>query len=89
MLEDLRKQIEKLIARYEAEKAENKTLRDELRACKDANQTYRKQIEDLLSEIESRKLTDAFTAGGNPTAAKEKIDTLLREINKCISWLEN
>ena len=25
MLEDLRKQIEKLIARYEAEKAENKT----------------------------------------------------------------
>lgn len=89
MLEDLRQQIEKLIARYEAEKAENESLRNELRACKEANQTYRKQMEDMLSEIETRKLADAFTAGGDRAAAKEKIDTIIKEINRCISLLEN
>ena len=89
MLEDLRQQIEKLIARYEAEKAENESLRNELRACKEANQTYRKQVEDMLSEIETRKLADAFTAGGDRAAAKEKIDTIIKEINRCISLLEN
>ena len=89
MLEDLRKTIEKLIARYEAEKAENAKLRSELRASKEANDTYRKQVEDLLSEIETRKLTEAFSAGGNSHEAKKKIDSLIAEINKCISLLEN
>ena len=89
MLEDLRKTIEKLIARYEAEKAENAKLRSELRASKEASDTYRKQVEDLLSEIETRKLTEAFSAGGNNPEAKKKIDSLIAEINKCISLLEN
>lgn len=89
MLEDLRKTIEKLIARYEAAKAENASLRSELRASKLSNDTYRKQVEDLLSEIETRKLTEAFSAGANSPEAKKKIDTLIAEISRCISLLEN
>lgn len=89
MLEDLRKTIEKLIARYEAAKAENASLRSELRASKLSNDTYRKQVEDLLSEIETRKLTEAFSAGADNAEAKKKIDTLIAEISRCISLLEN
>lgn len=89
MLEDLRQTIKKLIARYEAEKAENTLLRNELRSCKQANDTYRKQVEDLLSEIETRKLTEAFSAGADNAEAKKKIDTLIAEISRCISLLEN
>ena len=91
MLEDLRKNIEKLIALYEAEKVENQRLRDELRQCKEAGAASKKQISDLESRIETLTLTEAFTAGGttDKAAAKEKIDKLIKEIDKCISWLES
>ena len=89
MLEDVRQQIEKLIARYEAGKAENERLRAELQACKETGETYRRRIMELESTIETLKLTEAFTAGGDHQAAKEKMDKLIREIDKCISYLEN
>ena len=89
MLEDVRKHIEKLIALYEAEKAENERLREELHACKETGDAYRRQILDLESSIETLKLTEAFTAGGDHRAAKEKMDQLIREIDKCISYLES
>ena len=89
MLEEVRKNIEKLIALYEAEKTENERLRGELRACKEAGEAYRRQIMELESTIDTLKLTEAFTAGGDHRAAKEKLDQLIREIDKCISWLES
>ena len=87
MLENVRQEIERLIARYEAEKAENARLREELRACEETGAALKKQIMDLESEIETRKLTAAFNAGV-PSDAKEKVDTLIKEIDRCISWLE-
>ena len=89
MLEEIRKQFEELFARYEAEKVENARLREELHASKETGDACRRQILDLESQIETLKLTEAFTAGGDPRAAKEKLDQLIREIDKCISWLEN
>ena len=89
MLEEVRKNIEKLIALYEAEKAENERLRGELHACKETGEAYRRQIMELESTIDTMKLTEAFTAGGDHRAAKEKLDQLIREIDKCISWLES
>ena len=89
MLEDIRENIKQLIARYEAEKAENQRLRQELHACEETGAALRNQINDLESEIETRKLTEAFTGGGDKKAAREKGDTLIREIGKCISCLED
>ena len=88
MLEEVRKQFEKLIARYEAEKVENQRLREELQASKEAGDAFRRQVLELESTIETLKLTEAFTAGGDHRAAKEKLDQLIKEIDKCISWLE-
>ena len=88
MLEDVRKQIEQLIARYEAEKAENRRLRQELQACEETGASLRKQIWELESEIETRKLSEAFMAAA-PTDAKARVDSLIREIDQCISCLEN
>ncbi len=89
MLEEVRKQFEKLIARYEAEKVENQRLREELQASKETGEACRRQILELESTIDTLKLTEAFTAGGDQRAARETIDQLIREIDKCISWLEN
>lgn len=89
MLEDIRKQIEQLIARYEAVKAENDRLREELHASKETGEACRRQVLELESTIDTLKLTEAFTAEGDRKAAKEKMDQLIREIDKCISWLES
>ena len=88
MLDDVRQHIERLIARYEAEKAENQRLRQELHACEETGEALRKQIMELESEIETRKLTEAFCGMGGSPEAKAKVDTLIKEIDTCISYLE-
>jgi len=88
MLEDVRKNIEQLIARYEAEKAENERLRQELHTCEETGSALRKQILELESEIETRKLAEAFSGGIPGPDARQKLDTLIKEIDKCISCLE-
>ena len=88
MLERVRQEIEQLIARYEAVKAENEHLRQELQACEETGASLRKQIHELESEIETRKLAEAFSGFSHNAEAKAKVDTLIREIDKCISYLE-
>ena len=88
MLEDVRKHIEKLIALYEAEKAENLRLRAELQEREQTGAALRKQIVQLESEIETRKLTEAFSGARESPEGRAKLDKLIREIDKCISYLE-
>ena len=88
MLEEVRQQIEQLIARYEAEKAENIRLRQELQTCEETGAALRKQINELESEIETRILAQAFSGGAPSAETKAKVDSLIREIDKCISYLE-
>jgi len=90
MLEDVRKDIEKLIALYEAKNEENKRLKESLEQSKAENATFRKKIEELEEEVENLHLAEAFrTTSGNGAEAKERIDKLIKEMDKCISMLEN
>ena len=52
-------------------------------------ESCRKQIGDLEQQVNNLQLSEAFGAAGDRTAAKEKIDKLIKEIDKCISLLEN
>ena len=89
MLEDIRKNIEKLIALYEAAKAENDSLRANLDKAVAERDAFRKQITELENQIDTLKLEEAFMApAGSDSAAKQKIDGLIREIDKCIKLLE-
>jgi len=90
MLQDVRKNIEKLIALYESEKAENERLRAALAQSNETGEACKKQISELETKIETQTLTEAFTAGAaDRGAAKERVEKLIKEIDKCISWLEN
>ena len=89
MLEGLRKDIEKLISLYEAEKSERIRLQSQLAQCKAENEACRKQIGDLEQQVNNLQLSEAFGVGGDKVAAKEKIEKLIKEIDKCISLLEN
>ena len=89
MLENVRKQITRLIAAYESEREQKLKLQSELDKAKAENEAYRKQIIELERQIDNQKLTDAFMAGGTDTAAaKKKIDSLVREIDRCIKLME-
>ena len=88
MLESLRKDIEKLISLYEAEKAERIRLQSLLSQREAENESCRKQIGDLEQQVNNLQLSEAFGAGGDRAGAKEKIERLIKEIDKCISLLD-
>ena len=89
MLETVKERIKQLIAAYETEKMERIRLQSELEQTRVQNDTYRKQIIELERQIDNQKLTEAFMAGGTDTAAaKKKIDSLIKEIDRCISLME-
>jgi len=89
MLEDLKKDIEKLIALYEGQKVENEKLNEALAKSREECQAQKKQIEELEHQIDNLKLAEAFGASsGSDSGAKEKIAKLIKEIDKCIALLE-
>ena len=89
MLETVKERIKQLIAAYETEKMERIRLQSELEQTRVQNDTYRKQIIELERQIDNQKLTEAFMAGGTDTAAaKKKIDSLMKEIDRCIKLTE-
>ena len=89
MLEDIQKNFERVIALYEGEREANTGLRARLAESEASNDTYRKQIAELERQVENLKLAEAFlTPTGSSDSAKERIDKLIKEINKCISLLE-
>ena len=87
MLEDVRNNIEQLIARLEAVKAENKLLRQELLECKQTGDAQKARISDLESEVSSLQLARAFSAPPGQDA-KALVDSLIKEIDRCIGALE-
>ena len=89
MLEEIQKNFERVIALYEGEREANAGLRARLAESETANESYRKQITELERQIENLRLAEAFlTPTGSSDAAKDRINKLIKEIDKCISLLE-
>lgn len=89
MFEGIREHIEKLIALYEAEKQAREALAVQLAESRSANEACQKKIAELERQVDNLKLTQAFTSaeGGN-ALAKERIDKMIRQLDKCIRQLE-
>jgi hypothetical protein len=80
---------EKLIALYEKEREKNAKLLDELEQCKADRDKFQKQIEELEVQMDNLHLAEAFKAQTDSNdGAKEKIDSLIKEIDRCIALLE-
>ncbi|MDY3834107.1 MAG: hypothetical protein SOZ87_03520 [Candidatus Cryptobacteroides sp.] len=43
----------------------------------------------MEQQVNNLHLSEAFGVGGDSSAAKEKIERLIKEIDKCIALLEN
>lgn len=89
MLEDIKKNIDKLIALYEGAVAENESLREALEKSEAANKTAKQRITDLEKQLDNLRLSQAFAATSDEDGqAKAKLDKLIREIDRCIGLLE-
>lgn len=88
MREDIWNDIYILISMYEKAERECETARKELQRKEEMMEEYREQIKELERQIDSLKLKNAFLSASGDEEAKEKIDSLIREIDRCIALLE-
>lgn len=88
-INELRSNIARLIALYEAEKQRADSLASKLSVSEGEILKYREQITDLNLQIDNQRLMSAFLAGGDREQTKERISRLIREIDKCIKLLES
>lgn len=89
MLEDIKSNIAKLVALYEAEHQRAAALEEKLAQCEEKSLGYKKQITDLNQQIANLELMHAFQASGDPATSRERITRLIKEIDKCIKLLES
>jgi len=89
MLDDIKTNIAKLISLYEAEKHRADALAAKLAQKEEEVSVYKEQITDLNQQIDNLNLMSAFGVESDPVQAKERINKLIREIDKCIKLLEN
>ena len=89
MLETVKQKITRLIAAYETEKTERTRLSSELEQSKILNEIYRKRISELERQIDNLKLTEAFMGTGTDNSqAKNKIDSIIKESDRCIALIQ-
>ena len=89
MLDDIKSNIAKLISLYEAEKQRADSLAEKLARKEEEVSVYKEQITDLNQQIDNLNLMTAFGVFSEPSLAKDRINKLIREIDKCIKLLES
>lgn len=89
MLEEIKSDIAKLIALYEAEKQRADSLAERVSGYESEVRSCKEQITELNHQIDNLKLMSAFSGDGNNAVAKKRIEKLIKEIDKCIDLLEN
>ena len=89
MISDLRSKIERLISLYEREKQRGDELASQLEASRAEIADKKQQITELKSQIDHYNLAGAFTSSEDVQASKERLNKLIRDIDKCIKLLAN
>lgn len=90
IINKLKKDIERIISAYETVAAENRLLKEELSTAQNELESNKTNIKELKRKIEKLQLTEAFRASAQDVKeAKQKIGKLVKEIDKCISLLND
>ena len=90
VVEKLKGHIEQIISKYELALSENISLRDELEKYRTDLENRNDKIKELEQKIELMQLGEAFKASAEDVKeAKKTIGKIVREIDKCISMLND
>ncbi|MEF9931154.1 MAG: hypothetical protein RSC28_01005 [Bacteroidales bacterium] len=86
----LKDHIGHIISKYESVLSDNILLKDELLQCKNELETNKNIIDELEIKLEQLQLTKAFGSSSKDVKeAKQKIGRIVKEIDKCISMLND
>ena len=86
----LKRHIEQIISKYELALSENAILKENLERHKNELEERDRRIKDLEQKVELMQLGEAFKASAEDVKeAKRKIGKIVREIDKCISMLND
>ena len=86
----LKRHIEQIISKYELTLSENAILKENLERHKNELEERDRRIKDLEQKVELMQLGEAFKASAEDVKeAKRKIGKIVREIDKCISMLND
>jgi len=89
MTENIRANINRLIAAYESQLQKNLSLEAELESYRQKVEKDKEKIELLTKQIDNLSLKAAFSSGTTSSEeAKVKIDKMIHEIDRCISLIE-
>ena len=90
VIQKLKGHIEQIISKYELALSESISLKEELEKCKTDLENKNNRIKELEQKVELMQLGDAFKASSEDVKeAKKKIARIVREIDKCISMLND
>lgn len=88
LINELKQNIRRLIDNLEKTKDELETLKDEYKGLEFQFDEYKKEHEELKKRYENLKVARAFVEGDpDNQAAKQKINSIIREVDKCIALL--
>lgn len=88
MIPELKKRIENLIALYENERQRRSQAESELEQSRQDISACQEKIKELERQVDNLKLKSAFTSNGDNAAAKERIASMISQLDKCIARLE-
>ena len=88
LINELKQNVRRLIDKLEKTKDELEGVKDEYKGLELQFDTFRNEHEALKKRYENLKVAKAF-AEGDPDnqAAKQKINRIVREVDKCIALL--
>ena len=86
----LKGHIEQIISKYELALSDNNSLRVQLDKANKDLETKNNRIKELEQKVEQMQLAEAFAATtDNVKEAKKTIGKIVKEIDKCISMLND
>lgn len=86
----LKGHIEQIISKYELALSDNISLKEQLLRVTNELELKDNKIKELEQKVEQMQLADAFAASTDDVReAKKRIGRIVKEIDKCISMLND
>lgn len=90
VIKQLKGNIEQIISRYESAVYEKEELAKKVRALAAENESFKQKVTELETKLEKIQLANAFEASSQDIKeAKQRIVRIVKEIDKCISLLND
>ena len=88
MIDDLRKDIERLVSLYESERKRGDELASSLVVSQSEVVKLKKLNAELTDKLKKLEVANALAGADTSFEAKNSIDRLVRQIDQCIKLLE-